>query len=119
MGLFGFGKKEKVIDLTEKYRKQYDEKILNASKTQPSMLQNIPEIVAEPILQNNKNEFTINPDESVDERRKKLTNRIMEMSMKIEELSNQVFLLQQRIEVLEMKNRAIETPTQETQNNYG
>lgn len=119
MGLFGFGKKEKVIDLTEKYRKQYDDKILNASRTQPSMVQNVPEIAQESDLQGSKNEFTINPDESIDERRKKLTNRIMEMSSRMDELSNQVFLLQQRIEVLEMKNRAIENPTQETQNSSG
>ena len=119
MGFFDFGKKEKFIDLTEKYRKQYDEKILNASKTQPSMSQNPQEIPLEIISQNNKNEFIINPNESVDERRRKLTNRIMEMSSRMDELSNQIFLLQQRIEVLEMKNRAVETPTHETQNNSG
>ena len=118
MGLFDFGKKEKFIDLSEKYRKQYDEKILNVSKTKPlikSMLNN-PAIE---LNSNPTNEFVINPNESVDERRRKLTNRIMEMSSRMDELSNQIFLLQQRIEVLEMRSRAEETPTHETQNNSG
>ena len=119
MGLFGFGKKGKVVDLSKKY---HEEKAFNESKIKPSLnfqnpgnafLQNPAE---NPII---ANEFTINGNESVEERRRKLAKRIMDMSSKIDELSNQVFLLQQRIDVLEMRNRAEETPKQETQNNSG
>lgn len=41
--------------------------------------------------------------DSVEERRKKLTKRIMDMTSKMEELSNQIYHLQQRLEVIERK----------------
>jgi len=40
---------------------------------------------------------------SQDEKKRKLAKRIMEMTNKIEDLSNQLYHLQQRIEVLERK----------------
>ena len=38
------------------------------------------------------------------EKRKKLAKRLMDMTSKIEDLSNQIFHLQERIEILEKKN---------------
>ena len=119
MGLFGFGKKGKVVDLSKKY---HEEKAFNESKIKPSLnFQNSENAFLKNPAENSnsQNEFIINGNESVDERRKKLAKRIMDMSSKIDELSNQVFLLQQRIDVLEMRSRAEETPKQETQNNSG
>lgn len=107
MGLFGFGKKGKVIDFSQKYN---EEKALNETKVQPAISINVP--MGNPASPSES--FFIDANESVEERRRKLTNRIMEMSAKMDELSNQIFLLQQRMEVLEMKNRAVETPTRET-----
>ena len=42
---------------------------------------------------------------SVDEKKRKLAKRLMEMTNKIEDLSNQIYHLQQRLEVLEKKGR--------------
>ena len=112
MGLFGFGKKDMVIDLSKKYN---EEKAFNESKIQPAI--NVDNFAENPAPSGG---FSIDANESIEERRRKLTNRIMEMSAKIEELSNQVFLLQQRIDVLEMRNRAEEIPKRETsQGNSG
>jgi len=108
MGFFGFGKKEKIVDLSQKY---HEDKALNETKVQPTI--NINNSVP-------SSSFSIDANESIEERRRKLASRIMEMSTKMEELSNQIFLLQQRIEVLEMRSRAEETPNQVTaQNNSG
>ena len=41
---------------------------------------------------------------SVEEKKKRLAKRLVEMTDKIEELSNQIYHLQQRVEVLERKN---------------
>jgi len=38
-----------------------------------------------------------------DDKRKKLTKRILDMTNKLEEISNQIYHMQQRIEVLERK----------------
>ena len=119
MDLFGFGKKGKVVDLSKKY---HEEKALNEGKIKPSLdFQNPGGVFLQNSAENSnsQNEFTINGSESIDERRRKLAKRIMDMSSKIDEISNQIFLLQQRIEVLEMRSRAEEIPKQETQKNSG
>ncbi|MBT4377037.1 hypothetical protein HOD29_06705 [archaeon] len=45
-----------------------------------------------------------NSDVSSDERRKKLGKRILDMTNKMEDMENQIYKMQQRIEVLERKN---------------
>lgn len=42
-------------------------------------------------------------EDSSEDRRKKLTKRIMDMTDRLEELSNQMYKLQQRVELLERK----------------
>ena len=98
MGLFGFGKKGKVIDLGKKFREQEEEKILNQTVVQPKILeiQNVQSPVSSEIPEPEDSE-------SIEEKRKKLAKRLMDMATKIDELSNQIYLLQQRIEVLEKK----------------
>lgn len=44
-----------------------------------------------------------NSNAEADEKRKRLTKRILDMTEKIEDLSNQIYKMQQRIEVLERK----------------
>ena len=46
-----------------------------------------------------------NSDISSDERRKKLARRLMDMTSKIEDMENTIYKMNQRIEVLERKNR--------------
>ena len=119
MGFFNKNKKSDILDLTERYKKQ-QEKLSH-------MKQEIQESKSEPYSQNSSNatpfgaiSFFNNPstktksydnssEETVDisevqDKRKKLARRLMDMTEKIEELSNQIYHLQQRIEVLEKKS---------------
>ena len=47
---------------------------------------------------------TVSSSDSIEAKRKKLAKRLMAMTDKIEDLSNQIYHLQQRIEVLERKS---------------
>ena len=85
MGLFGFGKKDNVLDLAEKYRKQKE------------MEQ------AEESSESSEEREVMGASDSPHERRKKLAKRIIDMTNKLEDLGNQVYHLQQRLEVIERK----------------
>ncbi len=76
MKMFDFGKKDKIIDLTE-----------NKEGTLPQRTQELLDNL------------------STDEKKKKLAKRIADMADKIEDLSTQIYHLQQRIEVLEKKTQ--------------
>ncbi len=87
MGFFGFGKKDDVLDLTENYKRKMEEAKMDSSmasdtgdNTNPSGMPETPE-----------------------ERKKRLARRIVDMAEKLEDLSNQIYHLQQRVEVLERK----------------
>lgn len=115
MKFFGFSKKKDVVDLTQYFNKQ---KISSSSGmgnfSIPSNSQEdsssgigffgaISKTVSQNSGQNNFNSGT--PDfASVEEKKKRLAKRLVEMTEKIEELSNQIYHLQQRVEVLERKN---------------
>ena len=84
MGFFDFIKREKVLDLTkEEYQGNTP---LQSEQTNDS---------EEEVL-----DLSSNPED----KKKRLAKRLADMTEKIEELSNQVYLLQQRIEVLERKS---------------
>lgn len=111
MALFGFGKRDRVLDLTEKYKRQLEE----ATKPQPTL-----GITPQQETQARGFDFlgrmasgvkTTKPQENTgvavsetDEKKKRLARRLMDMTEKIEDLSNQIYHLQQRIEVLERKS---------------
>ena len=104
MGLFGFGKKNKVLDLTENYKRQIEK----AERTRQSQKNSSASSGAGPFSFFDSNaegspESTLDLS-SADEKRKKLAKRIMEMTEKVEDLSNQIYHLQQRLEVLERKS---------------
>ena len=99
-----FNKKKEVLDLTERY-KDHQDKIAMAKKREES--QNASPLGA-------FNMFGAQPailpvssysDSSNNEpdAKRKLARRIMDMTDKIEELSNQLYHLQQRVELLEKK----------------
>jgi len=112
MALFKFGKKRNILDLSEKYRKQ-QEKLQTPTETsstdtqQPSsaggfsFLGNLASS-SNSAPQTSDNYATLGED--AETKRKKLAKRFMDMTTKIEELSNQIYHLQQRIEVLERKS---------------
>jgi len=113
MAFFGFNKKKDVVDLTQYFNKQ---KISNSS-TGSFSVPSAPQAdsssgmgffgaISRTVQNSNQNTFNSGmPDSaSVEEKKKRLAKRLVEMTDKIEELTNQVYHLQQRVEVLERKN---------------
>ena len=121
MGLFGFGKRKDVIDLTERYKRQ-QEKIaemegdnsgLSSSGDTSSSVGGFG--IFGSMASANSSSSTSDSSSSggymdvssgVEDKRRKLAKRIMAMTEKLEDLSNQIYHLQQRIEVLEKKSGA-------------
>ncbi|MAH03692.1 hypothetical protein CMI39_03315 [Candidatus Pacearchaeota archaeon] len=105
MGLFGFGKKDKIVDLTKKYKKQQEEgsQIQEENKEQTSS--GTPFSIFGGTIPKSETQSSdyIDVSETAEDRKKKLAKRFLEISSKLEELSNQIYHLQQRIEVLEKK----------------
>ncbi len=118
MGLFG-KKKHKVVDWTEKLNKQ-QEQTANMRSDISSVSPSTTETNAAPFpffaTSNISDSSTSNSNygstygsgsvdkSSLEERRKKLGKRLLDMTNKIEEQANQIYRLQQRIEVLERKS---------------
>ncbi len=104
MGFFGFGKKKKVLDLTESYKRQVEKaEQARSSQNKSSVSSGAgPFSFFDSPAANNSSEATLDLS-STEEKRKKLAKRIMEMTEKMEDLGNQIYHLQQRLEVLERK----------------
>lgn len=122
MGLFGLGKKDKVIDLTEQFNTQTispsSERIVSevsssaASSSSESAsgglgflgaiansVSDSTSAVSGGTSATSDLEFT----GTVEDKRKKLAKRLMDITDKLEDLSNQIYRVQQRLEVLERK----------------
>ncbi|MBI4116166.1 hypothetical protein HY449_00295 [Candidatus Pacearchaeota archaeon] len=93
MGFFDFLKKDDVADYSMKY---------NIQKTIAEKQQSDSSQTAQSPSQAISNELS-NPSESAEERRKKLVKRIVDMAERMENLSIQLYHLQQRIELIEKK----------------
>jgi len=102
-----FGRKnDNVLDLTERYKKQ-QAKVVQREEVEPVQS---PEPSGFGIFGMSSSTTTTSTPSVVDmsqpeDKRKKLAKRIMAMTDKIEDLSNQIYHLQQRLEVLEKKER--------------
>ncbi len=113
-----FGKKDKVIDLSAKYKRD-QEKIAdiqqeqtpisptssytNASSEGLGFFGAIANSISNSQDKTPESSSTIDFAEA-DERKRRLAKRLSDMTEKIEDLSNQIYHLQQRIEVVERKN---------------
>ena len=103
-----FGRKREVIDFSEQYKRKQEKsaEIQNKNKIQPapfSIFGSIPEVKTSnstPAQDSGEDDFL-----SPDEKKKKLAKRLMDITDKLEDLSNQIYHLQQRIEVIEQKMR--------------
>jgi chromosome segregation ATPase len=104
MGLFN--RKEKTVDLTERYLRQKDR------------MENLKEGVKQANAQQNptQNSFGFlrdmasssapsESDDNTDERKRRLVKRLADITEKLEDLSTQIYHLQQRVELLERKNK--------------
>ena len=110
MALFGFKKRGRVLDLTERYKKQLDEATKKESNLETSPQQTEPQSQGFNFLGGLAGVKATEPQEEISvggseigERKKRLAKRFMDMTNKIEDLSNQIYHLQQRVEVLERK----------------
>ena len=107
MKFFKFGKKDKILDLTERYKKQ-QEKSAQIKKEIQQDDKSSQESSSQGVL-GFLGGFAQKPEaqpESIDyseDKKKKLAKRLMEMTNKMEDLSNQIYHLQQRVELLEKK----------------
>ena len=102
MGLFGLGKKRKILDLTENYKRQVErgEKARAAQKNSSVSSNTGPfSFFDSPAAESAESYGTA----ELEEKKKKLAKRILEMTQKVEDMGNQIYHLQQRLEVLERK----------------
>lgn len=107
MGLFGSKRKE-VIDLTEGYRRSKSKNAQVSPPAQESKQDSsgfIPLGFFADSSAPKKESFSEKSFDSddVQERRRKLAKRLVDMTDKMEDLSNQIYHLQQRLELLERK----------------
>jgi len=119
MGLFK--KKDRVIDLTKKYKQDQERaKRISASPTVSSNSGNSeaspfggwfgifgnadPSTTATPATnsESSSNGY-VDFSSGDDDKKKKLAKRLMAMTDKLEDISNQIYHLQQRLEVIERK----------------
>ena len=96
MGLFR--KKEKIVDLTPSGYRMPAKKVQEVSKTTEPVSDFV--FLGEYPSENNNQESNI---EDSSEKKTKLAKRLMDMTDKIEDLSNQIYHLQQRMELIEKK----------------
>ena len=109
-----FKKKERVIDLTENYvpKKKINSEVSNdvvdlsssnQSSTNPQPVSPFGAIFNAPQSSPSSTEEASPGNYNVEEKKRRLARRLKEMTDKMEDLSNQIYHLQQRIEVLERK----------------
>jgi len=101
MGFLGFGKKNDVLDLTERYHRQQEK--ASQKKEENSSSQNAFGFLGNLASSSSKESENYVDVSGSEERKKKLAKRFIDMTTRIEELSNQIYHLQQRIEVIEKK----------------
>jgi chromosome segregation ATPase len=105
MNLFRRKREKDVLDLTERLRKR-EEQISQVRREQsPGDLGFLGSLASSVRESENSDSGEYLDISGADEKRKKLAKRLMDMTEKMEDLSNQIYHLQQRIEVLEQKMR--------------
>ena len=107
-----FGRKKGFLDLTKQYKKQQEETIevepnnqenSENSQSSSSGFSFLGNLASSSSSETQSNDYIPASDERT-EKRKKLAKRLIDMTTKIEDLSNQIYHLQQRVEVLERKS---------------
>ena len=132
MGFNPFKKKDEFVDLSEHFRKQQElekQRVEIAKSDEGDLRKNFypdlglkksaeeqtPQEPVAPMFgvfnseteqkeSHSENNFIGTSQDNSAEKRKKLAKRLIDMTTKVEDLSNQVYSLQQRIEVLERKS---------------
>jgi len=101
-----FKKKQRILDLTENYNRINPEKpktntdVLDLTKSDNS---NSQKNIFTGLFNNSDNSTPTNENSSLEERKHKLATRLKNMTEKLEDISNQIYHLQQRVELIERK----------------
>jgi hypothetical protein len=101
-------KEDNVVDLTERYKRLQEKKQENQNVQENSKSCASPfgffGAIAQTASENNSqsSEYLTISDNS-EEKKRKLGKRLIDMTNKLEEISNQIYHLQQRVELLERK----------------
>ncbi|MFH1586074.1 MAG: hypothetical protein ABIB79_04860 [archaeon] len=110
-----FRKRDRVIDLTKRYkirddsnpqaiqRSQTQESVQSTQDSLPSFFGAIAQTTTSSVSEQSSEYMDFSSD-SAEDKRRKLAKRLMNMTEKIEDISNQIYHLQQRIELLERKS---------------
>jgi len=98
-----------VLDLTEKYKRNQEKAAeiqsdSTSSATDSSSAFGFLGNMAAASSSSSDATESYTPVGNVEEKRRQLSKRLLDMTEKIEDLSNQIYHLQQRIEVLERKS---------------
>jgi len=99
-----FKKKDDVLDLTERYKKQQERVAIIKKETESSSNAISPIGIfgmQTPTPSTSSGYVDVSTDEA--EKKRKLAKRLMEITDRLEDLSNQIYHLQQRVELLEKK----------------
>ncbi len=101
MGLFNFWRKDKVIDLGEKYR-QKESQSRSDKDSDSSGLFSDSALGSSDSPENSEN---ANQDDSgsAEEKKKRLAKRLLDIAIRLDENSTQIYHLQKRVELLEKK----------------
>src|SRR3989344_5032507 len=108
MGLFGRGKKrDNVVDLSERYKRQ-QEKLAGVRKEQQAQKESsgfsfLSNLASGSASASSESSIPSVSSDNAGERKKKLASKLMEITNKLEDLSNQIYHLQQRVDLLERK----------------
>ena len=97
MGFFGFGKNDRVVDLGERYRKK--ESSNDSGDSDSFNILGNSDSSQGPSSNSSDSEFLGTPEEN----KRKLAKRLIDISNKLDEISTQIYHLQQRVELLERK----------------
>ena len=98
-----FKKKTDVLDLTERYKKQQERLAAKKQEDSPAPSTGAIGIFGMPTPTPSTSPGYVDVSAEED-RKKKLAKRLMDITDRLEEISNQIYHLQQRIELLEKKN---------------
>jgi hypothetical protein len=110
MGLFG-KRKERVIDLSEGYRRSSPRRAVKISSPRNednSSLGFLGNLAGSNSESSSSSDISWDSDSGssqqvIPERKQKLARRLLEMTNKMEDMSNQIYHLNQRVELLEKK----------------
>lgn len=114
MGIFDKFKKDKVIDYTDNtkylYKKRQQSKLSPIQQTQSNSSESPLGFLSDFAQVSKSTQISTlsqNPDftdlSSIEEPKERLKQRLLNMTSQIEDLSNQIYKLQQRLELLEQK----------------